>query len=118
MNGWSKAQTIERVDACRRGCEAAGIPFHADALAAALGVSYEQLARQAAGEGVSPTVARTLAGALQECTAAVVSFAMGKDAKYHPLIMWYLRNRAGFTDKGETAAPTGTAVTFVGENKI
>ncbi len=119
MNQLGKvAQIAARIDECRRDCAAKGVPFHADALAAALGIPYERLARYAAGDGTSENVAKILASALQECTASVMSFALGTDTKYHNLVMWYLRNRAGFSDKGETAAVGGGSVTFVGENRI
>lgn len=120
MNRLGKVSDIAAcIEGCRADCAAKGVPFHADALAAALGIPYEQLARYAAGCETSHNVATLLSGALQECTASVVSFAMERDAKHHPLVMWYLRNRAGFADKGDAAAPSSTAaVTFVGENKI
>ncbi len=119
MNKIGKVSDIaERIAVCRTECAANGVPFHADALAATLGVPYDQLARYAAGEGTSPNVAKLLANALQECTASVVSFSLSSDTKYHPLVMWYLRNRAGFTDKGEAPPSQGATVTFVGENKI
>lgn len=109
----------ERVDACRRECAENGVPFHADALAAALGVSYDTLIHLAAGEDTSKTMADLLGGALQECTASVLSHAMTADPKHHAFLMWYLRNRSGFSDKAGDAPRFETAaVTFVGEGRI
>lgn len=106
------------IDGCRERCVAAGVPFHADALAAALGISYEALTRYAAGEETVPGVAALLAAALQECTASVLTCAMEADPKRHAFYMWYLRNRGGFADKGgEPARPDG-GVTFIGEGRI
>ena len=103
---------------CKHRCEAQEIPFHADALAAALGISYETLVGYAAGNGTTPTVAAVLSAALQECTASVLSFAMSADAKHHALYMWYLRNRGGFSDKGTAAMPSDGGITFIGEGRI
>lgn len=113
----SLAQIRAVIDTCRDECKAGDIPFHADALAAALGISYDQLARYADGEGTSANTAALLTAALQECTAAVLSRAMNGDAKQHAFMMWYLRNRGGFSDKGDIVRPDG-GVTFVGEGRI
>ncbi len=113
-------ETAAAITACRAACAAAGEPFHADALAAALGVSYETLITLAEGNGTSKRMAALLRGALQECTASVVAAALCSDPKTHNLWMFYLRNRAGFADKGERGElkfEAGT-VTFVGEERI
>ena len=110
----TKAQIEKRIAACREDCRAKEIPFHADALAAALGLSYAALETLAAGKG---RLAALLAAALQECTASVVSYTFSADPKQHAFLMWYLRNRAGFTDKAEPRQ-TGGAVTFIGEERI
>ncbi len=105
---------------CRQQCEAAGGTLHADALAAELGISYEQLAAAADGCGASRAVAAAVRHALQQCTAAVVAAALADEPKTHPMWMFYLRNRAGFVDKGE-ARDLKTAVgsvIFVGEERI
>lgn len=94
-------------------CEASGVPFFADALAAALFVPYETLERAAAGHGVCPALAAALSAALQECTASVLEAAMKSDAKAQAFYMWYLRNRAGFSDRERGGV--ADAVTFVGE---
>ncbi len=104
------------IDGCRRQCELEGLPFHADALAAALGIPYETVVVYASGKDET---ARLLKAALQECTASVVSHALAADPKSHGLWMFYLRNRAGFADKGEARAVQGEApVQFVGEERI
>ncbi len=104
------------IDDCRRRCELDNAPFHADALAAALGIPYETVVAYAAGKGET---ARLLKAALQECTASVVSHALAADPKSHGLWMFYLRNRAGFADKGESrATPSEAPVQFVGEERI
>ena len=104
------------IDACRRRCEAEGSPFHADALAAALKIPYETVVLYASGKGET---ARILKAALQECTASVISHALAADPKSHGLWMFYLRNRAGFADKGEARAThTEEPVRFVGEERI
>jgi len=104
------------IEACRRQCDADGGPFHADALAAALGIPYETVVAYATGKGET---ARILKAALQECTASVISHALSADPKSHGLWMFYLRNRAGFADKGETRAlQSEDAVRFVGEERI
>ena len=105
------------VERCRQVCAAEQIPFHADALAAQLGISYETLLRYAEGRG---TMATLLRGALQECTASVVAAALTADPKAHALWTFYLRNRAGFADKGERIELRSEAggVTFVGEERI
>lgn len=105
------------IDGCRRRCEADGSPFHADALAAALGIPYETVVIYASGKGET---ARLLKAALQECTASVITHALAADPKSHGLWMFYLRNRAGFADKGEARASQMTAepVRFVGEERI
>ncbi len=104
------------IDACRARCAAADEPFHADALAAALGIPYETLVQYAVGRSET---ARILKAALQECTASVIGYALSADPKSHGLWMFYLRNRAGFMDKGEARASTGEApVRFVGEERI
>lgn len=121
--GWGMKQLgtlkdIERaVAACREACAAANTPFHADALAAALGISYETLLRYAEGRG---SMAALLKSALQECTASVIDRALQADPKAHGLWMFYLRNRAGFADKGEKPELKTEAggVTFVGEERI
>ena len=67
----------------------------------------------ASGKGET---ARILKAALQECTASVISHALAADPKSHGLWMFYLRNRAGFADKGEARAThTEEPVRFVGE---
>ncbi len=104
------------IDECRRRCEAENAPFHADVLAAALGIPYETVVAYAAGKGET---ARILKAALQECTASVVSHALAADPKSHGLWMFYLRNRAGFADKGETrAVQAEEPIRFVGEERI
>ena len=104
------------IEECRRRCDADGSPFHADALAAALGIPYETVVAYAAGKGET---ARLLKAALQDCTASVVSHALAADPKSHGLWMFYLRNRAGFADKGETrAVQAEPPVTFVHEERI
>ena len=118
----SRLGTVEEVrgliaDAKRR-YEAQGLPFHADALAAALDVSYERLAEMAQGKGVSAKMGAVLSAALQDCTANVLSFAMAADAKHHALYMWYLRNRGGFSDKGGAVVHGDGGVTFIGEGRI
>lgn len=101
---------------CRRRCEAENAPFHADALAAALGIPYETVVAYASGKGET---ARILKAALQECTASVISHALAADPKSHGLWMFYLRNRAGFADKGETRTVQATEpVRFVSEERI
>ncbi len=104
------------IDDCRQRCEAGDSPFHADALAAALGIPYETVVAYASGKGET---ARILKAALQECTASVISHALAADPKSHGLWMFYLRNRAGFADKGETRAThTEEPVRFIGEERI
>ena len=121
MTASQKLQHLEEtITACRAGCAARGEPFHADALAAALGVSYETLLARADGKNTTAAVAARLKAALQECTASVVAAALAADPKAHGLWMFYLRNRAGFADKGEhptTPAAVG-GVIFVGEERI
>ena len=111
------ADITATIEACRCRCEADGSPFHADALAAALGIPYETVVAYASGKGET---ARILNAALQECTASVISHALMADPKSHGLWMFYLRNRAGFADKGEARA--GQTVTepvrFIGEERI
>lgn len=115
----SLAAIRKTVEGCKRQCREEGIPFHADALAAALGISYDTLARYAEGKDTSLTTASLLKSALQDCTASVLSFAMASDAKQQPFWMWYLRNRGGFSDKGREAVGTeSVAVTFIGEGRI
>ncbi len=115
----SLSHITETIAVCRKDCAAKGTPFYADALAAALGISYDRLARYAAGENTSKTTAALLAGALQACTASVLEHAMKGDAKQQTFYMWYLRNRGGFSDKGpELPRETGGTVVFVGENRI
>lgn len=113
----SLAHITDTITQCRAQCEAEGGPFHADALAAALGISYETLVEYANGRG---SVAALLTAALQECTASVIAHALCADPKSHPLWMFYLRNRAHFADKGEQRCelPVGGGVQFVGEEKI
>ncbi len=118
MNQLGKLKDVEAAVArCRRDCAAADVPFHADALAAALGIPYETLTRYAVGRG---TMAVLLRGALQECTASVIAAALRADPKAHGLWMFYLRNRAGFADKGERPELKTEAggVVFVGEERI
>lgn len=104
------------IETCRQRCDASGSPFHADALAAALGIPYETVVAYAAGKGET---ARILKAALQECTASVISHALCADPKSHGLWMFYLRNRAGFADKGETrAVQSEPPVQFVYEERI
>ena len=104
----------QRINDCRAQCEAAGVPFHADALAAALCISYDRLVEYAAESG---NTAALLRGALQEATASVLSHAMKSDSKHHALYMWYLRNRGGFSDKAADSGLHG-GVVFVGEGRI
>ena len=87
------------IDECRQRCQAEGSPFHADALAAALGIPYETVVAYASGKGET---ARLLKAALQECTASVISHALAADPKSHGLWMFYLRNRVEGIE--ETAA--------------
>lgn len=98
--------------------EKTGLPFHADALAAALNVSYDGLLDLAQGKGTSAKMATVLSAALQDCTANVLSFAMASDPKHHALYMWYLRNRGGFSDKGGALLHGDGGVTFIGEGRI
>lgn len=111
------ADIASRVDACRKACLEQDMPFHADALAAALGISYDTMLQYAKGGG---EVARLLSAALQDCTASVIGYALTADPKSHPLWMFYLRNRAGFADKGENRPSTADLlpVQFVGEERI
>ncbi len=120
MNQLGKLKDIEAcIAACRVQCEALGAPFHVDALAAALGISYETLMRYASGEGTSANTAALLRAAVQECTASVVACALHADPKAHGLWMFYLRNRAGFADKGDAPKAEATGcVVFVGEERI
>lgn len=104
------------IDECRQRCQAEGSPFHADALAAALKIPYETVVAYASGKGET---ARILKAALQECTASVISHALAADPKSHGLWMFYLRNRAGFADKGESRmVQAEEPVRFVGEERI
>ncbi|MBQ9963578.1 MAG: hypothetical protein IJP14_00460 [Clostridia bacterium] len=104
------------IDTCRAQCAAANIPFHADALAAALGIPYDTLIRYTVGRGET---ARLLKAAVQECTASVIGYALTADPKSHGLWMFYLRNRVGFADKGDVRTPsTESPVRFVGEERI
>ena len=104
------------ITACRVQCEQNGLPFHVDALAAALGVPYETMMRYAAGSG---EIGRMLKAAVQECTASVVGCALTADPKSHSLWMFYLRNRAGFMDKGDKREIVCEApVQFIGEERI
>lgn len=104
------------INNCRTHCQQTDTPFHADELAAALGIPYDTLLRHASGRG---EMARMLRAALQECTASVISHALCADPKSHGLWMFYLRNRAGFADKGEARASQGEPpVQFVGEERI
>ncbi len=106
----------QRIEQSRAACAAAGEPFHADALAATLGVSYDTLVRYAAGKGV---LAKTLQAAIQECHASVIGYALRADPKSHSFWMFYLRNRVGFSEKGEARASVPEApVAFVGEERI
>lgn len=114
----SLAQIKQTIDDCRAQCRQQDIPFYADGLAAALGIPYDRLARYAAGEGASVTTAALLSGALQECTASVLAYALRADQKHLPFYMWYLRNRAGFFDKDADTPRQGGGVTFVGEERI
>ena len=111
------ADIAATIDACRRQSEAEQSPFHADALAAALGITYETLVTYATGKGET---ARLLKAALQECTASVITHALAADPKSHGLWMFYLRNRAGFADKGEARVGQATEepVRFIGEDRI
>lgn len=122
MNQLGSVGEIERVIAqFRERCQREALIFHADALAAALGISYEQLTAYAAGVGTSKRVAALFNSALQECTAAVLNVALAADPKTHSFWMFYLRNRAGFADKGEPRdgkAPTVPPVVFVGEERV
>ena len=103
------------IEQCRAACEAAATPFHADALAAALGLPYDTLLQYATGKG---RVAHTLRAALQTCTASVIGYALKADPKSHAFWMFYLRNRVGFSDKGEMRTVGEAPVQFVGEEKI
>ena len=105
------------IDDCRRRAELESAPFHADALASALGISYETLVSYASGKGET---ARILRAALQECTSSVITHALAADPKSHGLWMFYLRNRAGFADKGEARAgqTAEEPVRFIGEERI
>lgn len=104
------------IDACRLQCQQNDQPFHVDALAAALGVPYETMMRYAAGPG---EIGRMLKAAVQECTASVVGCALAADPKSHSLWMFYLRNRAGFMDKGDKRESLcEPPVQFVGEERI
>ena len=121
MNHVRKAADVDdAVARCRAACAARGEPFHADALAAALGVSYERLLALADGKNTSAIIANRLKAALQECTASVVAAALAADPKAHGLWMFYLRNRAGFADKGERSELRTEVggVIFVGEERI
>ena len=121
MTHFRKIGDVEAaIAACRADCAAREQPFHADALAAALGVSYETLLALADGKNASGTVAARLKAALQECTASVVAAALAADPKAHALWMFYLRNRAGFADKGERPELRTEVggVIFVGEERI
>ena len=118
MNKLGKLEDVEnKIAVCRARCAAENVPFHADALAAALGIPYETLLRYADGTG---SMAVLLRAAVQECTAAVIACALAADPKSHGLWMFYLRNRAGFIDKGEgrDLRADGGTVTFVGEERI
>ena len=119
MSRLGTAEEVREVIAdAKRRYEAQGLPFHADALAAALNVSYDTLVELASGNGVSAKTATVLSAALQDCTASVLSFAMAADAKHHALYMWYLRNRGGFSDKGGAVLHGDGGVTFIGEGRI
>ncbi len=119
MKPWKNIGEIRAVvDACKRDCAAKGVPFHADALAAALGISYETLARYAAGKGSAAGEAAVLTAALQDCTAAVLTDALDADPKSHAFYMWYLRNRGGFSDKAGEMPRGESGVTFIGEGRI
>ena len=114
----SVADVKSAIEECKARCAAQGTPFHADALAAALHVSYDTLHTLANGNGASQKLAAVLEGALQECTASVLTHAMAADAKQHGLYMWYLRNRGGFSDKGGAPFHADGGVTFIGEGRI
>lgn len=108
------AETAAQIEACRDRCTRQGVPFHADALASALGVSYTTLTRWAVGDGAPVRLAELLTGTLQECTASVVEHAMSADPKQQGWYMWYLRNRAGFSDKaGDQPAEPQPTLTFI-----
>lgn len=116
MNRLGKLCEIEAsIAACRVECAKQDVPFHADAVAAALGISYDTLLRYANGRG---ELARLLGATLQECTAAVIGAALSADPKTHGFWMFYLRNRAGFSDKGDTRTVLAEPVKFVGEERI
>lgn len=104
--------------AAREACRAAGEPFHVDALAAALGVSFEELMAAATDER-HPVRAARLRAAMQECTASVVGEALRADPKSHGLWMFYLRSRGGLSEeRAESLGSAAGGVTFVGEERI
>ena len=105
----------EAINESKRVCAAKGEPFHVDALAAALGVSYGELCRIADGRGRVP---KALRAAIQECTAAVIGAALAADPKSHGLWMFYLRNRAAFSDKADKRESGAPPVVFVGEDAV
>lgn len=110
------AEIEEAVTRCKHACAAQGTPFHVDALAAALGVSYDTLCTYAAGKG---KLAQTLRAVIQDCTASVIGAALAADPKSHSLWMFYLRNRASFLDKGDKRdMPNDAPVVFVGEEQL
>lgn len=111
----TRAQITRAARLARAACREADEPFHADALAAALGISYDELVA-AANDESRPAVAARLRAVIQECTASVVAEALRADPKAHGLWMFYLRNRVGFADG--RAASAGQAVTFIGEDRI
>ena len=110
----SLPQIERRIADGRAACAALGVPFHADALAAALGIPYDTLKQYASENG---NTAALLRAALQECTAAVLSHAMVSDPKHHAFYMWYLRNRGSFSDKEPIGGGMG-GVMFIGEGRI
>ena len=110
------AEITEAIARCKAQCEINSEPFHADALAASLGISYDTLCAYAGGNG---KLAATLRAALQECTASVIGTALSADPKSHSLWMFYLRNRAGFLDKGDKReSVSDTPVVFVGGEDV
>lgn len=103
------------IETCKASCAATGRVLCVDALAAALGMTCEELFTASSR---ATEVGALLSAAIQECTAETVAAALSADPKAHPLWMFYLRNRAAFADKPEAKGDSGVSITFVGEERI
>ncbi len=121
----SLAKIKTAIDTATAYADEKKVPLTAERLAAALSMDIALFRTIVEGryteEGVSPAELTAKVSLIQhafaEATASVMEHAMGRGSSAN-MHMLYLKENAGYGERGENVLPTVAPVIFVGEDEI